>query len=518
MPVPNTVVSGTNKRISLRLNLCVALLFAATLLIVFHGTVMSMIAIWMRSETFAHGFLIFPISLWLIWHRREQWQEVRSPPSPWILLTIIPLGCLWSVAHLVDVLVVQQLALVAILIAGVCAIVGIPMARLIAFPLGYLFLSVPMGESLIEPMMDFTAVSTVWLIQESGIPVYREGLYFSLPSGNWSVVEACSGVRYIIASVTLGLLYANLTYRSLWRRSLFVLLAVVVPVLANTLRAYLIVMLGHWSDMKIATGVDHLVYGWVFFGLVMFVMFWLGSFFQESDKSATKRNAVTSLVSDEKFSLSPLACTAIAAFILASLWPAVIERAQLSEPISIEGFSIPEPPRNWVKATSAPWMWQPDSVLGGEKKAFFANDESTVGIYLQYLSGENDVGEVIGSLDRFTIDNAPNRILEKNTVGLSLADVATRVQRVRISDPAGDLLAWSWYFTGCRYSANDYRAKILELMTMFGLCDKSSARIIMTTEVLGSLQESQYVAEAFIQEYSERLLQNLNNVSPGKSE
>ncbi len=48
--------------------------------------------------------------------------------------------------------------------------------------------------------------------------------------------------------------------------------------LANTLRAYIIVMLGHFSDMKVATGADHLIYGWVFFGLVMFLLFWIGGF------------------------------------------------------------------------------------------------------------------------------------------------------------------------------------------------------------------------------------------------
>ena len=70
-----------------------------------------------------------------------------------------------------------------------------------------------MGEDLVPPMMDLTAATTVWLVKLTGIPVYREGLYFTLPSGDWSVVEACSGVRYLIASFTLGLLYAHLSYR-----------------------------------------------------------------------------------------------------------------------------------------------------------------------------------------------------------------------------------------------------------------------------------------------------------------
>src|SRR4029077_2223580 len=115
----------------------------------------------------------------------------------------------------------------------------------------------------------------------SGVPVYREANHFSIPSGRWSVVEACSGIRYIIASVMVGTIYAALAYSSMRRRALFIVASILVPVVANWLRAYLIVMLGHLSNNRIAVGVDHLIYGWVFFGIVMALLFWVGSFWQQ---------------------------------------------------------------------------------------------------------------------------------------------------------------------------------------------------------------------------------------------
>ena len=142
-----------------------------------------------------------------------------------------------------------------------------------------------MGDGLNPVLMDFTADTLEALIRMTGIPVYREGTFLSLPSGNWSVVEACSGLRYLIASVTLGLIYAYLTYQSLWRRGLFDLASILVPIAANSLRAYGIVMIGHTSDMTLAVGVDHLIYGWVFFGLVMLLLFWVGSFWQQPNRS-----------------------------------------------------------------------------------------------------------------------------------------------------------------------------------------------------------------------------------------
>ena len=151
-----------------------------------------MVSIWMRSDTFAHGFLILPIALWLVWDRRDRLRLVNSMPAAWIAVLLIPPGFAWLLAWLVDVLVVQQLALVAMLVVGIWAILGHQLARELAFPLFFLFLAVPMGEALVAPMMEFTATSTVWIIHQTGIPVYREGLYFTLPSGNWPVVEACA--------------------------------------------------------------------------------------------------------------------------------------------------------------------------------------------------------------------------------------------------------------------------------------------------------------------------------------
>lgn len=255
-------------------------------LAIYLPTFASMVAIWMVSDTFAHGFLIAPISLWLVWRDRARLAQIPVAPCYPALVLVLGAAALWLIAHLVSVQVVQQIAVVSVLIAALWTLLGTAMVRALMFPLGFLFLAVPMGIGLEPPMMDLTAEYTVWLVRLSGVPVYRENLFFMLPSGNWSVVEACSGVRYLIASFTLGLLYAYLSYRSPWRRGLFVLAAIIVPIVANVLRAYGIVMIGHLSDMQLATGVDHLIYGWVFFGVVMLLLFWIGGFWQESDQEA----------------------------------------------------------------------------------------------------------------------------------------------------------------------------------------------------------------------------------------
>ncbi|WP_187275945.1 exosortase A [Parahaliea aestuarii] len=253
----------------------------AVVLWLFRDTARGIEDIWARSDTFAHGYLILPIAAWLVYRQRAALRVLVPAPSAVGLLLMVPVALLWLAAFLVDVNVVSQLALVALLVTGTWAILGTQVVRWIAFPLGFLFLAVPVGEGLIPPLQEFTAFATVRMVELSGVPVYREGMFFSLPSGNWRVVEACSGVRYLIASFTLGVLYAYLNYTHWGKRALFAVVSLLLPIVANALRAYLIVMLGHVSNGELAAGVDHLIYGWVFFGVVMLLLFWVGSFWMD---------------------------------------------------------------------------------------------------------------------------------------------------------------------------------------------------------------------------------------------
>jgi exosortase A len=176
------------------------------------STAVSIVEIWARSETFAHGYLIVPISLWLAWQRRDRLQFMTPAPFWPALLPLAGCGMLWLLADLGEVQVIRQYAFVAMFPLTALAVLGWRMARVIAFPLLFLLLAVPVGDSLIEPLMTVTANFTVAALRLSGIPVLHEGNNFILPSGGWSVVEACSGLRYLIASLTAGVLYAYMTY------------------------------------------------------------------------------------------------------------------------------------------------------------------------------------------------------------------------------------------------------------------------------------------------------------------
>ena len=234
-----------------------------------------MISLW-RYGAYSHGYLIFPISAYLVWRRRHILFQIEVGASFWALLAVVGLCFAWLVGELGDANLIRQAAAVALVPVLVWAVLGMNVARALMFPLGFLFFAVPAGSSLIPMLQDFTAWFTVSGLHLTGIPAVLEGRRIYISSGVWEVAEACSGLRYLISSIALGTLFAYLIYKSWIRRFLFVAASIVVPIVANGVRAYSIVLLAHRVNHNLAVGVDHIIYGWIFFAFIMLLLFILG--------------------------------------------------------------------------------------------------------------------------------------------------------------------------------------------------------------------------------------------------
>ena len=227
-----------------------------------------MVHIWYDSNTYSYGFVIAPISAFLVWRRRAQLRFLHPETSLIGVALVLLFAVIWTAGNVADVQIAQQVAFIGLLDALVWTFFGNRVVRLLRFPLLFLFFMVPTGESLVGPLQQLTAAFTVNAVRLSGIPAVQDGFVISTPSGDWRIAEACSGIRYLTSSVVVGVLFAGVAFRSWKRRIVLVLISALVPILANALRAYLIVVLAYVSNNRIAAGIDHVVYGWLFFSLV----------------------------------------------------------------------------------------------------------------------------------------------------------------------------------------------------------------------------------------------------------
>ena len=434
------------------------------LLVIFYSTGSGMVYVWYNFETYTHGFLILPITLWLVWQKRTHLAAYTPQPSTFFMLPVVGGLFVWSLARLTGVLVVEQLAFIGILVSAMAGLLGWQVSRFLVFPLLFLFFAVPMGEDLTPPMMEFTATFTVEALKLTGIPVYRDGLWFSLPSGNWSVVEACSGVRYLIASVTLGVMYAYITYHTLWKRLLFIVLSALVPILANGVRAYMIVMIGHLSEMKYATGVDHLIYGWFFFGVVMFILFWIGSYWHEEHEApvfvAPARSMSTQSVNRQVLWIALLTIMVSGVTVWGTERVASIE-LPLAEPLR-------------APSGHAAWSRVPDPVAWSaahqptphKVEAQYSDGKKEVLLYVVLFPNQRQGSEAINQDNRIAGDLVKETGLGSRTIRATGGEFPIRLSRaiVAVDGANREYLVGQWYRVAGRSLTNRYEGKAWEAL------------------------------------------------------
>ena len=427
-------------------------------------TAAEMVSIWARSTTFTHGFTVLPIVAWLVWRKRAELRAIRPDPNI-RLLPLIALGGLgWLAGEFVSANAVSQLAFVGMLIVTVVAVLGVEVGRAILFPLGFAFFAVPIGDFLLPVLMERTADFTVGALRMTGIPVYRDGLLIVVPNGRWSIVEACSGVRYLIASLMVGTLFAYLNYRALWRRWVFVAFSAAVPIVANWMRAYLIVLLGYLSDNRLAAGVDHIIYGWIFFGFVMLLMFGIGSRWHEPERAPASAPNAGPGVPSRTVSVNTwwrrFGLVAAAASAIALVWPLVDVATDVPSraiaPLAITGI----PGWQAVDGAKAPLRLERASASLHE---LFERDGQVVGLALAYYQSQDPRRKVARiSEDLFAGE-------ERGWIRTVMASRASRIgshihsilETHAQSPGERAIVAWEWYWIDGAVTSSNFMTKML---------------------------------------------------------
>jgi EpsI family protein len=290
------------------------------------------------------------------------------------------------------------------------------------------------------------------------------------------VAEACSGLRYLIASLTVGALFAYLNYQRAWKRVVFVGLSVAVPILANFVRAYMIVMIGHLSDMKLAVGVDHFLYGWVFFGVVIGLLFWLGSFW--CDPAPKGEHDAARVVPGRPASSLAAVAAGVGVLTTVAVWP--VYAAHLDTLGSGRGpvlLSSPQAASGWRADPTATLSWSPRySGAAATSFAVYRKEARTVALYVGYYRNQRPGAELVSSMN--SVDVPP---WLSTGAALHREDLGEWVQLRQTHLRAGGrrLLVWEWYRIGGRDLINPYLAKaLLARDRLLGRSDDSAVFIL----------------------------------------
>lgn len=259
------------------LALAMVLVAWAAILFSFRAQVAMMLEAWETLPSHEHGHVVLVVVAYLLWTKLPALKGAFCSPSLKGFAALVFTGFLAMLGELVAVAAVVQFAIVLMMIGAVWAVTGDAVFRRVLGPLFFLLFAVPFGQEILPVLMNWTADATVVALRHSGVPVYQEGRNFVIPSGQWSVVEACGGIRYLLTSVFIGAVFAYLTYTKWHKRLLFMLWAILMPLVANWIRAYVIVMVAHKTANEWGLGLSHIALGWVIFGVSIFLSFAVGA-------------------------------------------------------------------------------------------------------------------------------------------------------------------------------------------------------------------------------------------------
>jgi exosortase A len=431
------------------------------LMVLYRDTVAQIINLWTTSGTYEHGFAIVPIVAWLIWNRRRELSQCKVAPSILALVGVIAGGFVWLLGVLAPASVVTHFALVLMIVATIVAIAGAQVGKALVFPLGFLFLAVPFGDFMVPIMVDWTADFTVAALRVTGVPVFREGNDFVIPTGRWSVVEACSGIRYFHAALTGGAIFAYLVYRSSVRRMLFIGLSIVTPIIANWLRAYLIVLIGHMSNNELASGVDHLVYGWVFFGMVMALLFWVGIRWREDLQDSTTSGAALRRFGNTTIGSRRSILVVAAAVIVSTLiWPAISDSIQARLDAFVPNFTIESVrPSTWEALSDDPIIWKP--TLPGantvSRKAFKSGSDRA-GLYVAWFYSGRDKSNLASAQNTVADRAGPWRLIGRGDARIPWRGEQRSAKRSLLSDGVRTIEVYAFYWIAGFSTSNDFIA------------------------------------------------------------
>lgn len=199
----------------------------------------------------SHGWLIAPLSAYLLWQRRGELRGIPRGPgqaSAWGFPLILVSLLLHLIAGLADVSSISGLTLVGVLFGFVLLLEGKAAARAAWFPILFLAMMVPPPEFLIDKLnfsLKLTAADmATGLLDLVGLPAIRQGSYMIFGNEKLAVGDVCSGLRSLLSLLDLGVLYAYMV-RDRGRIPVLVVLAMAVPaaIIGNGLRIFLVACL-----------------------------------------------------------------------------------------------------------------------------------------------------------------------------------------------------------------------------------------------------------------------------------
>ena len=237
---------------------------------------------WSRDD-YSHGFLVPLIALYFVWADRKRLRNLLIQPNiPGGLILTLMGSLILMIGNIGSVVIIQELSLIVIIPGLILMLLGTRYLMALALPLAYLILMVPILDEVIDkihwPFQLFSAKMGSTLLKIFDIPFFMRSNYFELPNMTLEVAEECSGVRYLISIIAIGIPLAYFTQRGWWRKVALVITSVIIGILSNGVRVAFVVLCAYYYGANNIQGPFHMFQG-LFVSIVGFIFLFISAWF-----------------------------------------------------------------------------------------------------------------------------------------------------------------------------------------------------------------------------------------------
>ncbi len=265
------------------------LLLLVCLFVLHWNTIGFLFTYWWDSSTYGHGILVFPLSIFLIWKKRSELDLAQYSPSLLGLFLFVLFGIGWWAGYWVDVAIIKQLAFFGMVGAIFWSMLGWRTTSIYLLPLVLPLFALPLWSPLTPLLQYLTTQAVSFSLSLIGIPIYVEDHFIHIPEGKFSIEEVCAGLRYVLAAVLVALVYVYLHIHQLRSRLVFVGSVILLSLIVNWIRVFVVILAGHLTNMTHSFVTDHADFGWWLFAFTLIPIFWFGGYLVNKEQKTARR-------------------------------------------------------------------------------------------------------------------------------------------------------------------------------------------------------------------------------------
>ncbi len=252
------------------------LLLSLLFIVGFYPVIKRLFTMWAKSDDYTFAFFALPIAIYMVWQQRE---KLTDWPGKGVLGFCLLLGAtiLHRLTLPMQVPTISFWVMLIWVVAGFVFLGGVRILWEFIVPILLFIFLVPISNQLYDmitmPLQLKVSGMSEWILNLIGVPIYREGNILQTPAKAFQVVDACSGLRSLVALNSLALVLGYFTLKK--KQSILLLLVTSLPVafMINIVRVVILVLAYHHFQVDLTEDKAHILTGLLLFSVALLLLY-----------------------------------------------------------------------------------------------------------------------------------------------------------------------------------------------------------------------------------------------------